>query len=123
MQEKKKKFRLRWYGSPFILNNPTLEIKYKNAFIVKKSNYKFFKLNGINLLNNKNLDLIKDEVNKKINLKKIIYPVLTTNYDRQYLISNNKKVRATVDYNLQSIHLKNLSQLDMIKNFSKICIL
>ena len=49
--------------------------------------------------------------------------ILTTNYDRQYFISNNEKVRATVDYNLKSIYLKNLSQIDIIKNYSSSCIL
>ena len=32
-------------------------------------------------------------------------------------------MRATVDYNLQSIYLKNFSQLNMIKNFVYKCIL
>ena len=32
-------------------------------------------------------------------------------------------IRATVDYNLKSIFLKNLSQLDIIKNFKNTCIL
>ena len=49
--------------------------------------------------------------------------MLTTNYERDYFISGNGKVRATIDYNLQSIDLKNLSQLDIIKNFSSRCIL
>ena len=55
--------------------------------------------------------------------KKIIYPVLTTHYEREYFISSNGKIRATVDYNLKSIFLSNLSQIDIIKNFKNICIL
>ena len=71
----------------------------------------------------KNLEKIKNLVNSKIKLKKIIHPILSTHYDRQYFISNNSKIRATVDYNLQSVYLKNMSQINIVKNFSKVCIL
>ena len=37
----------------------------------------------------KNLELIKDIVNSKNKTKNVIYPILTTNYDRQYFVSNN----------------------------------
>ena len=48
---------------------------------------------------------------------------MTTNYDRQYFVSCDGKIRATVDYNLKSNFLKNLSQINIIKNFKKISIL
>ena len=119
----KKKIRLRWYGKHSILYNPILEIKSKDGFVIKKINYKVDKLNGINFLNTENLKFIQNTINEIINPCCIIYPVLTTNYNRNYFISNNNIVRATVDYSLKSIYLKNLSQLDLMKNFPFKCIL
>jgi len=119
----KKKIRLRWYGKKLKLYNPILEIKSKDGFVTKKLNYKVDKLNGINFLNKENLEFIQNTINEIVKPCNIIYPVLTTNYNREYFISNNNNVRATVDYSLKSIYLKNLSQLDLMKNFSLKCIL
>ena len=60
---------------------------------------------------------------KKIKSKKIINPILTTHYEREYFISLNGKIRATVDYNLKSIFLNNSIQIDIVKNFNNTCIL
>ena len=48
---------------------------------------------------------------------KIIYPVLTTHYDREYLISNNGLIRATLDYNIQSVFLKENNDLNINRNY------
>ena len=119
----KKKIRLRWYGDLNILNNPEIEIKIKKGFETTKQNIKANELNKIYFKNYNNLEFIKNYINKKLKTKKNIYPILTTNYDREYFISSNSMIRATVDYNLKSIFLKNLSQLDIIKNFKNTCIL
>ena len=119
----KKKFRVRWYGKEYELLNPKLEIKIKRGFENKKNIYELNEINGLKFNDFKNLELIKDIVNSKNKNKNIIYPILTTHYDRQYFISNNKKIRATVDYNLKSIYLKNLSQIEIVKNYSSTCIL
>ena len=119
----KKKIRVRWYGSQNQLMNPILEIKSKKGMVTNKETYKIEELEGLQFLDLKNLDLIKNVVNSKNKSKNIIEPILTTNYDRQYFVSNNSKVRATVDYNLHSINLKNLSQMQIVKNFSFICVL
>ena len=55
--------------------------------------------------------------------KKNIFPILTTHYEREYFVSHNNKIRATVDYNLKSISLDNFSQIYMVKNFKNTCIL
>ena len=52
-----------------------------------------------------------------------IFPILTTHYEREYFVSLNGKIRATVDYNLKSIFLSNSSQIDIVNNFKNICIL
>ena len=62
-------------------------------------------------------------MNARLKSKKIINPILTTHYEREYFISLNGKIRATVDYNLKSIFLNNLSQIDIVKNFKNISIL
>ena len=71
----------------------------------------------------KSLEIIVDEINKVVNSKNRLYPILTTHYERQYFISNQNKVRATVDYNLESVFLKNLSELQLIKKYFPECIL
>ena len=120
---KKKKIRVRWYGDQNKLINPILEIKSKKGFETKKETHQINELNDLKFNDYENLDLIKNTVNLKYKTKIIIYPILTTNYDRQYFISNNGLVRATVDYNLKSTYIKNLSQINIIKNFSSSCIL
>ena len=44
--------------------------------------------------------------NNTLNLKKKIIPVLTTHYNREYFISNNRLIRATLDYNFESFVLR-----------------
>ena len=119
----KKKIRIRWYGIEKKLIKPQLEIKGKKGSETRKRNYSINELNNLKFSDLKNIEKIKNLVNGKIKLKKIIYPVLSTHYDRQYFISNNSKIRATVDYNMQSVYLKNISQIKIVKNFSKVCIL
>ena len=119
----KKKIRIRWYGIQKKLIKPVLEIKSKKGSETKKESFKINELNNLKFINLKNLEIIKNIEKLKINSKKIIHPILTTNYDREYFISDNGKVRATVDYNLKSVYLKNLSQIDIVKNFSSACIL
>ena len=118
-----KKIRIRWYGSKDTIVNPVIEIKSKKGFETKKEIVTIKELHNLRLSNSKNLEMIKEKLNVKLNLKKIIYPLLTTHYDREYFISLNGKIRATIDYNLRSIFLNNFSQMDIVKNFKNICIL
>ena len=119
----KKKIRIRWYGNKNIINKPIIEIKSKKGFETKKESISIKELNNLNLLNLDNLKTIQEILNFKLKQKKVIHPVLTTHYEREYFISLNGKIRATVDYNLKSIFLNNLSQIDIVKNFKNICIL
>ena len=119
----KKKIRLRWYGNTDRITKPILEIKSKKGFETKKENIKISELDNLIFRSLKNLEIIQNKINERIKTKKTIYPILTTNYDREYYISYNDKIRATVDYNLKSRFLKNLTQMDIIKNFTKVCIL
>ncbi len=119
----KKKIRVRWYGEKYLIRNPVIEIKNKKGFETKKMHIKIKNLEKKNFLRYENLVSIKDIINKKLKLKKIVYPILTTNYFREYFISANEKIRATVDYNLSSTYLRNFSQVNIEKNFNNICIL
>ena len=116
----KKKIRIRWYGNKNIIMNPSIEIKKKRGFETQKESIRINELDKTKL---SDLEEIKNKLNTKLKLKKIINPILTTHYEREYLISLNGKIRATVDYNLQSIFLNNLSQVEIVKNFNRICIL
>ncbi len=119
----KKKIRVRWYGKKNILIKPQLEIKSKKGAETTKKNYSMNELNNLKFTDYTNLEKINDLVNLKVKSKKIIKSLLSTHYEREYFVSNDSKIRATVDYNLQSIYLNNLSQLNIIKNFNKVCIL
>jgi SPX domain protein involved in polyphosphate accumulation len=116
----KKKIRIRWYGKSDIITNPVVEIKSKKGFETKKVSFQIKELENIKI---NNLVKIKEQLNTKLKSKKIINPVLSTHYKREYFISLNGKIRATIDYNLKSIFLNNFSQIDIIKNFKNICIL
>ena len=95
------KFRLRWYGkNNFVLNNPKLEIKIKKNFLNYKRIFSLKKLNNLNLKNLNHVKSINYEVNNIIK-KKLLFSTITTHYERLYLISGNKKIRATIDYNLK----------------------
>jgi len=97
----REKFRLRWYGkNNFVLNNPKLEIKIKKSFLNYKRIFPLKKLNNLNLKNINHVKLINHEVNSIIK-KKLLFSTITTHYERLYLISDNKKIRATIDYNLK----------------------
>ncbi len=119
----KKKIRIRWYGNQNIITKPVIEIKRKKEFETIKEIIKILELSNLEINNSENLKIIKKKLNEIIKTKKTIYPILTTHYDREYFISLNGKVRATIDYNLRSINLKNLNQLDIVKNFKNVSIL
>ena len=97
--------------------SPILEIKSKKGYETKKESIRINKLNNFEYLNPGNLEIIAREINKITNSKKTIFPILTTNYEREYFISNHNEIRATVDFNLESIFLKNLSEIYQKKKY------
>jgi|TARA_B100001964_G_C13964271_1_gene479063 SPX domain protein involved in polyphosphate accumulation len=113
----KKKYRIRWYGSKNKFNNPIFEIKIRKNFEVYKRLFNLKKLNNLFIFKYENLDFIKEFLNNQYRFNKTIYPILTTHYDREYFISNNGLVRATLDYNLQSVLVKENKDLKINKNY------
>lgn len=95
----RKKIRVRWYNND--LNNFFFEEKVKKNFLVSK------KIKKINFLFNKGSfehslnQYLNSETNH--NFKDSNYKiVLKTNYKRSYWLSNDKKIRATIDTSLKT---------------------
>ena len=103
---KRKKIRFRWYNNDF--TNIYLEEKNKQNFLVKKNINKISNLVSQNI----NIDDLKNfffRKNKDFNTFNYRF-VLKTNYYRSYWISNDKKIRATIDTNLKVSPIDNLSR-------------
>lgn len=104
------KTRIRWYGEDsLIIKEPKLEIKIKNNFLGHKKYYNFDTLKKIKI-DNQNLLLVSSKVSKI--LKKKLSAISLVNYKRLYFISENQKIRATLDYDIRYKKLK-----DNIDNF------
>ena len=103
---RRKKIRFRWYNNDY--SKIYLEEKNKQNFFVKKNISK-----AINFVSKK--DLVYNLKEYFLNLKKIhnnfnYQFVLQTNYLRSYWISNDKKIRATIDTNINTSPINNLNQ-------------
>ena len=114
----KKKYRIRWYGNKNFILNPNFEIKKKKEFETNKKTFNFEEINKLSFVNEKNLNYIEELVNNKFKIKKKVFPILTTHYDREYFISNNNLIRATIDYNLESRILNNRIDKNILKNYN-----
>ena len=95
----RKKLRVRWYNNE--LNNFFFEEKSKKNFLVSK------KVEKINFLFNKKSfqESLDKYLNSEINNNFIdsnYKIVLKTSYERSYWLSNDKKIRATIDTNLKT---------------------
>ena len=103
---KRKKIRFRWYNDDY--SKIYLEEKKKQNFFVKKNIS-----NAIDFANKK--DLVQNLKEYFLNLNEIhnnfnYQFILKTNYLRSYWISNDKKIRATIDTNLNASPINNLSR-------------
>ena len=103
----RKKLRVRWYNDN--LDKMYIEIKNKKNFNVWKNVEKInLKTNEKNLIEDlkKNFFNIKFKNNNDFNYKF----VLKTNYKRSYWLSNNNKIRATIDIDINASSLNNFSK-------------
>ena len=103
---KRKKLRFRWYNKD--LNNVYFEEKKKQNFLVEKNINKIpIQLKKDNLIQN-----LKDYL-KTLNIKYNNFNykfVLKTNYNRSYWISDNNKIRATIDKNISTSPIFDFTQ-------------
>jgi len=94
---KRNKYRIRWYGNTLKdIQQPTLEIKIKNNFTNTKE---FFKLPDFTL--NPDFDCVQFLEEQIPNLQQRLFPVSIIQYLRSYYVSQNGKVRATIDRKLR----------------------
>ncbi len=104
----RKKYRIRWYNNDY--KNIFFEEKSKKNFLVfkkvKKINFSFNKEKFSENLNDFFLS-DKDLNSKDYNLQ----IVLKTNYNRSYWLSNDKKIRATIDKNLNTSPHSSLNKI------------
>ena len=103
---RRKKIRFRWYNNDY--SKIYLEEKNKQNFFVKKNISK-----AIDFVDKK--DLVYNLKEYFLNLNKIhnnfnYQFVLQTNYLRSYWISNDKKIRATIDTNINTSPINNLNR-------------
>ena len=54
--------------------------------------------------------------NNIINIKKNLFPILSTHYTRDYFLSSNNKIRATLDFNFRNSILYGYQNLDFLRN-------
>ena len=95
----RKKIRIRWYNSD--LNNFFFEEKVKRNFLVTKKTEKINFLFNLKSFQESLDKYLNSEINNNfIDLNYKI--VLKTNYKRSYWLSNDKKIRATIDTNLKT---------------------
>jgi len=97
----KRKFRVRWYGDKKIINDPVLESKEKYGWINKKKIIKLENVNNFDIREKQNIIKIENIINKKLNYHKRLIPLVSTHYLRKYLVSEEKKIRITIDRHLQ----------------------
>jgi len=94
---KRNKYRIRWYGYTLSdIKKPTLEIKMKNNFVNSK---KFYELPDFTL--DRNFDCVQFLEKNVDDLPNRFFPVSIIQYLRSYYVSQNGKVRATIDRELR----------------------
>jgi len=95
------KVRIRWYGKNcYILNEPRLEVKIKKNFLNYKKIFSIKILDKLNIKKSHDVKKICSEVEKILKKKNLISSA-TTHYERMYLLSSNKRIRATIDYEMK----------------------
>ena len=114
----KTKYRIRWYGDKNFISNPNFEIKKKKDFEKNKKTFNFDEIEKFSFIDERNIIYLEELVNNKFKLKKKVFPILTTHYDREYFISNNNLIRATIDYNLESRILNNKTDKNILKSYN-----
>ena len=107
--EKRDKYRLRWYGNYFAqVNVPILEIKKKHGAVGDKLSFPLKNL-VVSLEKTTSSNLLKliIEASQKNKYKELastlqlLKPSLYNSYERRYFLSHCEKFRITIDYNMQ----------------------
>ncbi len=117
-QSKRMKVRIRWYNELFgKIPKPILELKIKNGQLGKKITKA---LDPLELLQNCNLDNFIYSLNNIIHngiILKSLSPTLLNQYSRRYFLSNDEKIRITIDFN-QFFYKLNKGRNSFMNNYS-----
>lgn len=106
--EKRDKYRLRWYGDDFSkIENPVLEIKKKHGAVGDKLSFPFNDLQ-IDLTKSSSFEALKTIKEAALNNTQIelsmalslLEPTLYNSYERRYFLSDCDRFRITIDYNM-----------------------
>lgn len=95
------KVRIRWYGKTFGKIKGVLEIKLKDGLLGKKYS---FPLSSFTLNKGFSMDLLRKVFSESwlprwvLEKMKSYKPVMLNSYSRRYFLSQNKKVRMTLDF-------------------------
>tara|TARA_B100000886_G_scaffold340325_1_gene309214 strand:- start:262 stop:936 length:675 start_codon:yes stop_codon:yes gene_type:complete len=110
------KLRLRWYGEKYGKIKSVIEKKIKKGNIGRKY---FYEINDLLLSRESNKFSIQSEIEKKcknlfiVNTLKCCKPTLLNSYKRRYFISIDKKVRITVDFDLENYKINDISHFNI----------
>jgi SPX domain protein involved in polyphosphate accumulation len=102
--EKRIKYRVRWYGEKYGKIDPVLELKIKEGRTGYKKSYKlndfiFEKTSTSNQISKIILqNQLPEEIIHSLSCKN---PVVYNSYLRKYYVSSDKKIRLTLDYNIE----------------------
>ena len=102
-QSYKTKYRLRWYNNRHNITDPIFEIKKKNYFNSIKIKKNIDKLDGLDF---SQISQISNIINENLNIKKKLFARKFISYERKYFISNDHKIRLTIDFNINSKTIK-----------------
>ena len=89
----------------------------KLGFVSKKTIIPITLKNPIKF-NYEGINAIRNAVLKIINYKVSLIPILSTHYQRDYYLSDNKKIRSTLDYDIKSHQIIYKQNLNFQKNFN-----
>ncbi len=94
------KYRIRWYGDNMVeIKKPVLEKKIKQNMLGTKEHFS---------LSNFSLSDCMPDINQEVNLtSNQLFPATIVRYERTYLESFDKKIRATIDQNLCYYNISN----------------
>ncbi len=101
----RKKYRLRWYGNSFVLNESVFEIKNKKNIYNWKNSYNLnVKIDLHHMKWKEVFNIIKENISsdQDMNFLRHFIPIIINQYYREYYITFDRKIRLTLDYSLKT---------------------
>ncbi len=118
-EKKRKKYRIRWYGSEHLIAKPVLEIKYKEALKSYKQKKIIKVKKNLDTRINGNYHYFNNSISQSTLQKNFLKPKIHVTYQRTYLISSNNLIRATIDRNIKYKKINKFKK-NFFQNFNNI---